>query len=89
MTPRRALNQRLDELRTELAESESLSPDERARLEALLRDVRAHAEGDTAGEEPHTLSEQLREATSQFEESHPNLTFAIGAVADALSRLGI
>ena len=32
---------------------------------------------------------RLQDATSQFEESHPRLTLAIGAVAEALARLGI
>ena len=31
----------------------------------------------------------LEQSTERFEETHPNLTLAIGAVADALSRLGI
>jgi hypothetical protein len=32
---------------------------------------------------------KLREAEAHFEESHPNLTIAVGAVADALAKLGI
>jgi uncharacterized protein DUF4404 len=86
---RRALNQGLDRLRTELAASSSLSAAERKRLETLLGDVRAHVEGEGDEHEPQSLADRLHEAKEQFEESHPNLTLAIGAVADALSRLGI
>ena len=35
------------------------------------------------------LADRLQEATDQFEQTHPRLTLAIGAVAEALSRLGI
>ncbi len=90
MSPRRALNDGLERLRAELASNASLSAAERERIEALLRDVIARSEGvDGDDDEPQTLSERLHEAREHFEESHPNLTLAIGAVADALSRLGI
>ena len=39
--------------------------------------------------DPHSLSDRLKETTEDLEKSHPRLTLAIGAVADALSRLGI
>ncbi len=56
-------------------------------LRAELTDVRAHIERERP--EPHSLADRLQEATSHFEETHPRLTLAIGAVAEALSRLGI
>jgi len=89
MPPRRVLNERLEELRAQLAASTSMAPAERARLEKLLADVRQHAEGEDAREEPHTLAERLHDVKAHFEESHPNLTLAIGAVADALARIGV
>jgi len=91
MAPRQALNDRLDELRVELEQSEALTELDRRRLEALLRSIRSHAAGESSEEadEPDSLSDQLRETTEQLEEEHPRLTLAIGAVADALSRLGI
>lgn len=91
MTTRRALDERLEELHAELARSESLTESDRRRLEALLRSIRAHAAGDPSDDddEPESLSEQLRDATEQLEKEHPRLTLAIGAVAEALSRLGI
>ena len=87
MPTRSALLERLEQLRSELAASASLSRPERERLEKLIADVRTHA--DEHGDEPHTLADRLQEATAQFEQTHPRLTLAIGAVAEALSRLGI
>jgi hypothetical protein len=89
MSPRRALHEHLEALRTEMRTSASLSGADRARLEELLGEVRRHAEDDSPEEEPNTVAERLREATAHFEESHPKLTMAVGAVAEALSRLGI
>jgi hypothetical protein len=49
--------------------------------------VREHV--DLERHEPQSIADRLQEATSQFEESHPRLTLAIGAVAEALARIGI
>ena len=87
MSTRRAVSDRLDQLRAELAASASLAPAERARLERLIADVREHV--DLERHESQTIADRLQDATSQFEESHPRLTLAIGAVAEALARLGI
>jgi ElaB/YqjD/DUF883 family membrane-anchored ribosome-binding protein len=87
MVSRHTLTERLEQLRAELAASESLTRSERERLERLIEDVRAH--GDEPTDEPQTLADRLQEATEQFEQTHPRLTIAIGAVAEALSRLGI
>jgi hypothetical protein len=87
MATRRAVSERLDQLRSELAASSSLSAADRERLEQLIADVHEHV--DREEPEPQSLADRLQDATSEFEESHPRLTFAIGAVADALSKLGI
>ena len=47
-----------------------------------------HSESEEAGA-GETLIRRLREATSQFEESHPALTEVVGRIADVLSHLGI
>jgi hypothetical protein len=88
MPPRHALGERLEALRAEMRASASLSKADRARLEELLGEVRRHAEDDDPEDEPQSLADRLQEATAHFEESHPNLTLAVGAVAEALSRLG-
>jgi ElaB/YqjD/DUF883 family membrane-anchored ribosome-binding protein len=87
MSTRRALNERLDQLRTELAASSSLSAADRKRLERLIGEVREHIEQER--HEPQSLADRLQDATAHLEETHPRLTIAIGAVAEALSRLGI
>ena len=87
MKTRRAVSDRLDQLRAELAASTSLSAVERQRLEGLIADVRAHIEREH--HEPHSLADRLQDAMGQFEESHPRLTLALGAVAEALSSIGI
>ena len=87
--PRRALNESLERLRNELADADSLPESERRRLEKLLGDVIRAAEGEAEDEEEVSLADRLQEATERFEESHPNVTMAIGAVAEALSRMGI
>jgi Domain of unknown function (DUF4404) len=87
MPPQHDVFESLEQLRAELAASRSLSAAERERLERLIADVHEHV--DLERDEPHSLTDRLQEATSQLEESHPLLTQAIGAVAEALSRLGI
>ena len=87
MATQRALSERLDELHRELAASTSLSPADRKRLEQLIADVRDHIE--LEHHEPQSLADRLQDATGHFEETHPRLTLAIGAVAEALARLGI
>jgi hypothetical protein len=87
MPTQQPLLERLEQLRAELAASPSLSRAERARIEKLIADVRAHADEQSA--EPQGLVDRLQEATEQFEQTHPRLTLAIGAVADALSAIGI
>lgn len=86
--PRRTLNESLERLRSELARAHSLPDAERARLESLLAEVSRAAEGEAEDEE-ESLADRLHEFTERFEEEHPKLTLAVGAVADSLSRLGI
>jgi ElaB/YqjD/DUF883 family membrane-anchored ribosome-binding protein len=87
MPMRSAVSESLDQLRAELAASASLSPAERERLERLIADVREHVELERHA--PQSLADRLQEATGQFEQTHPRLTLAIGAVAEALARIGI
>jgi len=87
MATQRALSEQLEQLRRELASSASLSAGDRQRLEQLIADVRDHVELER--HEPQSLADRLQDATSHFEETHPRLTLAIGAVAEALARLGI
>ena len=88
MAPQRAFSESLARLRSELAMAHTLPTEERERLETLLEEVIRSAEGD-GGDEEDSIAHHLQEAMERFEESHPTLTHAIGAVAEALSRLGV
>jgi hypothetical protein len=87
--PRRALNETVRGLRSELASGAPLSAEQRAALDTLLREIEPLLAEDAADDEHGPLVTRLRNASEGFEESHPNLTLAVGAVADALSRMGL
>lgn len=88
MAPREQLRETVERLREELALGEPLDVVERRVLEQTLAEVAAVLEGEES-EDASNLVRALREAAVRFEESHPKLTFAIGAVADSLARLGL
>ena len=83
-----ALKKKLNQLQEQMADGEPLDAQERATLDDVLVQIEAMLEAED-NDDDDSLAERVREAGLQFEESHPNLTAAIGAVADALSRLGI
>lgn len=83
-----ALKKKLNQLQEQMADGEPLDAQERATLDDVLVQIEALLEAED-NDDDDSLAERVREAGLQFEESHPNLTAAIGAVADALSRLGI
>lgn len=84
-----SLQDRVKELHDAVATGQPLSSDQRAALDVVLDEVEALLASEREAADDDSLAERVREAGVQFEESHPNLTAAIGAVADALSRLGI
>ncbi len=87
---RRELEQSIKHLRSELGAGQPLSEGDRELLEGILTDAAAVLErkpddtGAVSG-----LTERVREAAVGFEGSYPELTRAIGAIADVLSRMGI
>ena len=85
------LRQDLEKLHQELAEGPTLDPGSRELLAELMRDIESLLErsGDAPPRSSPTLVDQLRDATSHFEESHPALTEVVGRIADVLSRMGI
>ncbi len=85
-----SLRARVKDVHETLERGEPLTPEQRARLDAVLEEVEGRLEAERPdSDEEDSLVERVREAGLQFEESHPNLTAAVGAVADALARLGI
>jgi len=92
------LTEGLEQLKHELEAGEPLSESDRTQIEDVLVDIarlldrKSEADADAEQqEEPHpeTLAEQLRTATQSVEASHPNLTIAVGRLAEALSGIGI
>lgn len=83
----RSLHDTLLELQQQLAGSDRLDPALREELRAAMEEIRSRID---AGEEAdHPLVERLRELMLRFDAAHPSLAEAIGAVANALARIGI
>lgn len=77
----------LRDLQNELAISGELHPEQTAKIENSIAEVRTamqDRERASGG-----LAEQLRELAQEFEVSHPRLTHTVGRVADALAQIGI
>ena len=73
-----------------LATSANLPSDAKSSLNALLSEARlALKEGGPDEEARANLHHGFLGALERFEESHPDLAYAIGRVVDALSGLGI
>jgi len=88
MSSNEELKASLTELRAALAAGKPLNDKQRATLESVLNDVGSLLEGE--GDHEHeSVADQLREAAQHFEESHPDLTLAVGSLANVLSRMGI
>ncbi|HSJ97487.1 MAG TPA: DUF4404 family protein [Myxococcota bacterium] len=82
------LRAQLASLHQALADADSVGPEARELLRAVMDDIERLLEVE-AREEPEGLMDRLREAVEDFEESHPTLAEAAGRVIDALARMGI
>jgi hypothetical protein len=79
----------LDALRTEVAQASEIDPEMLAELRRLTDEIRQSIddqEPPAAGDEEtqHSLKDLLLE----FESRHPQLSVAVGKVADALAAMG-
>lgn len=89
------LTARLEDLHQRLAVAQQVSPEMRGLLLQLLSDVErllaasASRPAEPAAVHPERLDTRLAAAAEHFQTAHPTLARALGAVADALSRLGI
>jgi hypothetical protein len=85
------LLQTLDELRRELAQTESVDPETLKQLETAMRDLQRELEkrGAKPSPEMEPVSSGLKDALLRFEAEHPQLSAAVGKVADALAAMGI
>ncbi len=82
--PRSRVDEILRLLHEELSQAPELGAEARESLEEIGRDIRA-----LTGTPPDGFMDHLREATAQFEESHPRIAAVIGRLSDTLSSLGI
>jgi DNA-binding GntR family transcriptional regulator len=71
-------------LHAALAEARALTPEQRAELEQVLRDVER-----ALGPRDKPLAERASELTARFETDHPKLAESIAALARALAGVGI
>jgi len=88
MATNEELKASLAELRAALSAGKPLDDRQRAKLDDVLGDIGKLLDGDE--EHAHdSLADRLQEAAEHFEDTHPELTLAIGSVASILSRMGI
>lgn len=71
----------LEELRVAVAESEGLSEEDRARLEALAREIEEEAD--------ESILESMDDAVTRFGVEHDSLARLINRIANSLSAGGI
>ena len=85
------LLQTLAELRAEVARADSVDPETAKALELAIRDLQD--ELDKRGAKPtddiEPASSGLKDVLLKFEAEHPQLSVAVGKVADALAAMGI
>ena len=81
----------LAELRAEVAKAESVDPETAELLESAMRDLQAELDkrGGKASPKIEPASSGLKDAMLKFEAEHPQLSEAVGKVADALAAMGI
>ncbi len=85
------LLQTLAELRAEVAQAESVDPETALLLESAMRDLQTELDkrGIKEAAEIEPASSGLKDALLKFESEHPQLSDAVGKVADALAAMGI
>ncbi|MEX2115174.1 MAG: DUF4404 family protein [Pirellulales bacterium] len=80
----------LDELRSQLDELRKRDPRVAEHLEATIAEAEAALAGDARpAEHQASISQQLSDAVRDYEASHPALAGNLGAIIDALGRMGI
>jgi Domain of unknown function (DUF4404) len=85
------LLQTLAELRAEVAQADSVDPETAELLESAMRDLQDELDkrGVKESTDIEPASSGLKDALLKFESEHPQLSDAVGKVADALAALGI
>jgi Domain of unknown function (DUF4404) len=88
---RQELDEKLQQLHSQLQEIELVDENKRQTLEQLMVDIQESLEEED-GKETHKykrLGEGLRESVVQFEATHPTATMLMGQTIDILAQMGI
>jgi uncharacterized protein DUF4404 len=91
MTQKHDLDEHLQQLHRELQQVEFPDATERQLLQQLQADIHAVLAHQESHDPPPylQLGDRLQEGITQWETSHPRLTFAMGQISEMLARLGI
>jgi hypothetical protein len=80
----------VEEMRSQLAKAEGLTPATRRSLEQLVRDVEALAgPAGAQAESSASLRDRTTDAVRRLEASHPLLSTTLGNLVDALAFFGL
>jgi hypothetical protein len=88
----RDLHELLTELHDQLLAARSLDPKDRDLLRHLAEDIRAATKGPSGGAPPERsreLRQQLADAVTAFEASHPQVSKTLATLIDTLALYGI
>lgn len=85
------LEKTLEELHSELENTQSLDDGTRTRLKHLMTDIQAVLEekDQPSARRASTLGGRLRDTLLELEVSHPNLALNVERVLDAFNEMGI
>lgn len=86
--PRRRLQDILSDLQKEVGSGANLTDEDRKSLRNLIANLKDVIDEDTKTDEETVLAE-LRNATAQFESSHPRLTDTLASISELLRSIGI
>jgi len=87
--PERELAELIENLRSAVAETETLSGEDRSRLDNLIERVEASAEEAAAEEGDDTVLQHLDDARTRFETDHVDLMRIVNRIADVLGAGGL
>ena len=87
---KKQLLETLDALRAEVAQASEVDPAMLAELRRLTEEIKASIDNDEdiPVDEPESGSYGLKDLLLRFEAEHPQLSVAVGKVADALAAMG-
>lgn len=86
--PTQRLQEELQELREQLERQPPLNAEERASLQALIKDIEMQlANEDALADE--TLTDSINLAVERFEASHPTLAGTLRSIMQSLANMGI